>query len=81
MKENLLSVSETSEELAKEYALTVTPHALSNLIYRRVLAGDAVRFIGGRKMISAEYLPTLAAILRERGAASESRSPSRRATG
>lgn len=81
MKENLLSVSETSEELAKEYALTVTPHALSNLIYRRVLPADAVHLIGGRRMISAAYLPALATILRERSAASESRSPSSRATG
>ena len=69
MKENLLSVTETSRELADVYGLSVTPHALSNLIYRRILAAGAVRLIGGRRMISVDYLPALAALLRERGVA------------
>lgn len=69
MKENLFSVTEASRELAQAHGLSVTPHALSNLIYRRVLAADAVRLIGGRRMISTEYLPALAALLRARGAA------------
>ena len=66
MKETLLSATEASRELAEHYGLTVAPHALSNLIYRRVLAADAVRLIGGRRMISVDYMPALAALLRER---------------
>lgn len=69
MKANWLSVTEASRELAQAHGLSVTPHALSNLIYRRVLAAGAVHLIGGRRMISADYLPALAALLRERGAA------------
>jgi hypothetical protein len=69
MKEYLLSVTEASHELAEEYGLSVTPHTLSNLIYRRVLAAGEVRLIGGRRMISVDYMPALAALLRERAVA------------
>jgi hypothetical protein len=63
---DFLSVTETSRELASEFGLSVSPHELSNLIYRRVLGPDMAHMIGGRRMLSRESLPAVADLIRHR---------------
>lgn len=61
-----LSVTEASRELAAEFALSVSPHELSNLVYRRVLGPNLAHMIGGRRMFSREDLPRVADLIRRR---------------
>ena len=75
---DLMSVTEASSELASEFVLHVTPHELSNMIYRRVVGADLAHMIGGRRMISRESLPVVAALIRQRGPA-RPREPARTA--
>jgi hypothetical protein len=63
---DFLSVTEISCELASEFGLSVSPHEISNLIYRRVLGPDVARMIGGRRMLSRESLPAVADLIRQR---------------
>lgn len=61
-----MNVTEASRELATEYRLHVTPHELSNMIYRRVLGPGLAHMIGGRRVLSRESLPMVADLLRQR---------------
>ena len=63
---DLMNVTEASRELGREFGLHVTPHELSNMIYRRVVGPDLAHMIGGRRVLSRENLPAVAALIRQR---------------
>lgn len=63
---DLMNVTEASRELATVFGLQVTPHELSNMIYRRVVGPDLAHMIGGRRVLSRESLPRVADLIRRR---------------
>ena len=56
-----LSVSEAAR------ALGARPRDITNLFYRRALRDDLCPIVGGRRLIPANYLPAIAAVLRHNG--------------
>jgi hypothetical protein len=64
------SVGEVADELG------VKPRVLSDLFYKRVLSSDRCPIVSGRRMIPADYLAEITAVLRSASAATVARAPS-----
>ena len=62
-----LTVSDTARELSKQTGATVAPHVITNLFYKRHLDDEACPVIGRMRLIPESYLPTIEAVLRDRG--------------
>jgi len=61
------SVSQAAREISKQAGVTISPHLISNLFYRRELDDDACPIIGTARIIPASYLSAIADVLRKRG--------------
>jgi hypothetical protein len=60
-------VSEVARELTDRFGVVVRPREITNLFYQRRLSDDRCPILGGRRVISREYLPVIEGVLRERG--------------
>jgi hypothetical protein len=61
MHSELLSVGQVA------YKLQVRPDQISNLFYKRFLRDDLCPIVAGRRLIPPNYVPVIAAALRQRG--------------
>jgi len=58
-----MSVSEAARELQERYGVSVLPHELSNLFYRRELDTERCQVVAGRRMIPVGYLAHIANVV------------------
>ena len=67
MTQQMLSVSETANELSDQLGEPIKPRWISTLLYDRELREDSCPMIGGRRLIYRDYLPEVARALQRRG--------------
>jgi hypothetical protein len=58
---DFLTVGQVAQQLG------VPPRVISNMLYNRTLDADRCRIVAGRRCVPADYVPSIAAILRDRG--------------
>lgn len=61
------TVSEVTRELGVRFRVVVRPRVISDLFYGRMLDDARCPILCGRRMIPADYIPTIIAALRDRG--------------
>jgi len=60
----MLTVGEASREIEQRFGISVAPRTLSDMLYRRALDAKRCPLQAGRRMIPADYLASIASILR-----------------
>lgn len=62
-----LSVGDAAREIAAEFGVALNPKVLSDLIYQGHVNAACCPLIGGRRMISRDYMPWVVSALRRVG--------------
>ncbi len=62
-----LTVSAAARHISRETGITVPPHVISTLFYRRELDDERCPIVNRARLIPEDYLPAIEAALRERG--------------
>lgn len=57
------TVSEVARDISRRTGATVPPHVISNLFYRRQLEDSRCPIVGRFRLIPADYIPTIEAVL------------------
>jgi hypothetical protein len=55
----------TVSEIARRYG--ILPRLISDLFYSRLLDDSRCPIVAGRRLVPEDYLPTIEAVLRDRG--------------
>jgi len=62
-----LSVSAVARQISQDTGITVPPHVLSTLFYRRRLDDERCPVVDGRRLIPQDYVPFIREALQEEG--------------
>jgi hypothetical protein len=62
-----LTVSTAARQLSHETGVTIPPHVISTLFYKRRLDDDRCPVVSRIRLIPEDYLPTIKAALQEQG--------------
>ena len=63
-----LTVGEAARRISRQTGVTVAPHIISNLFYKRHLDDERCPVVSQVRLIPEDYLPTIRQVLHERGA-------------
>jgi hypothetical protein len=64
---SILTVGEAAQRITRDTGVTVAPHVISNLFYKRYLDNDRCPVVGQARLIPEDYITTIVRVLRERG--------------
>ena len=61
------TVSEAARELSRQTGVTIPPHVITNLFYKRLLDDETSPIVGRMRLIPDSYIPIIEKVLRDRG--------------
>jgi hypothetical protein len=64
---SVLTVGKAAQRIADETGVSVPPHLISTLFYKRLLNSEYCPVVGQIRLIPEDYLPTIVRVLQERG--------------
>lgn len=62
-----LTVSGAARQISARQRVTIAPHLISDLFYKRLLDDQKCPVLGGRRVIPSDYLPQIEKVLGQRG--------------